>query len=119
MCDKVVDFNLITSKFVSDWFVINNMLEKLDNYLFSNDHIFFHDADSNIMTFLTDDMDFNTIDCNNIYLDKNDFDEDDPKIINHVRLMTWHNRFKQCKACKKEISKELMHVAWHPTRCWN
>ena len=61
MCDKAADFNLITLKFVT-----NNMLEKLDNYLFSDDHIFFHDADSNIIIFLTDDMDFNTIDFNNI-----------------------------------------------------
>ena len=26
--------------------------------------------------------------------------------------MAWHNRLKQCKAFKKDISKELMPVAW-------
>ena len=43
----------------------------------------------------------------------NDFDDNDPEINSHVRLMTWHNRLK------KEISKELMPVAWHPTIFWN
>ena len=32
--------------------------------------------------------------------------------------MTWCNRYKQLKACKKEKSKELMPKAWHPTRWW-
>ena len=43
MWDKAVGFNLITLKFVSDWFVTKKMLEKIDDYLFSNDDIFFHD----------------------------------------------------------------------------
>ena len=30
--------------------------------------------------------------------------------------MAWRNRFKQRKACKKNLSKELMSVAWYPTR---
>ena len=107
MWDKAIGFNLIILKFVSDWFVTNKMLEKLDDYLFCNDDIFFHDADSNIITFLIDDINtkgFNTKGFHNINLDKNDFDDDDPETNSHVRLMTWHNRFK------KEISKELMPV---------
>ena len=51
MCDKTVDFYLITSKFVPDWFVTNKMLEKLVNSIFSNDDISFHDVDSNIIAF--------------------------------------------------------------------
>ena len=67
------------------------MLEKLDDYLFCNDDIFFHDADSNIITFLIDDINtkgFNTKGFHNINLDKNDFDDNDPEINSHVRLMT-------------------------------
>lgn len=30
--------------------------------------------------------------------------------------MAWRNRFRQYKAFQKEISKELMFIAWHPTR---
>ena len=33
--------------------------------------------------------------------------------------MVWPNRFKQRKAFKEEISKTLMHVAWHHTRWWD
>ena len=36
MYDQTVDFYLITSKFVPDWFVTNKMLEKLVNSIFSN-----------------------------------------------------------------------------------
>ena len=33
--------------------------------------------------------------------------------------MTWRNKFKQHKACKKEINKELMPAEWHLTRWWD
>ena len=33
--------------------------------------------------------------------------------------MAWWNRFKQHKAFKKEVSKELIPVAWHPTSWWD
>ena len=56
---------------------------------------------------------------NNINLDDANFYEDDLKTIFHVRLFAWHNRLKQRKAPKKEISKELMSVAWHLTRWWD
>ena len=36
----------------------------------------------------------------------------------YVRRMTLHNRYKR-KSCKKDISKELMPVAWHPTKWWD
>ena len=63
---------------------------------------FFHDVDSNIIIFFTENISFNAIDLNNINLDDVNFDEDDPETINYVRLVTWRNRFKQRKACKKE-----------------
>ena len=40
-------------------------------------------------------------DLNNINLDNASFYEDDPETIIHFRLMSWCNRFKQRKACKK------------------
>lgn len=55
-------------------------------------------------------MAFNTIELNNMKLDGDDnFDGDDPET--YVTLMTSRDRFKQCKACKKEISQELISVA--------
>ena len=55
-------------------------------------------------------------DLNNFNLDDVNFDEDDPETIINVKLLTWSDRFEQCKALKKEISKELSPVARHPTR---
>ena len=36
------------------------------------------------------------IDLNNINLDDN-FDEEDPNIIIHIRLLAWHIKFEKCK----------------------
>ena len=46
-----------------------------------------------------------------INLDDDKYYDYDPKRINHFRLMAWYNRFKQYKAWKKDVSKELMSVA--------
>ena len=61
-------------------------------------------------------MDILSADCNNISFDDVNFDENDPKIIIPVTYMAWHNRFKQYKVFKKEISKEVTLVEWHPIR---
>ena len=114
MSDKAADAFLPTLNSIADWFVTNKRLEKLDNAVFFNYDIDFDDKDSDIVTFFSDDLDLNTIDLNNI-----NFDEQDPETIINVRLMAWCNRNKQGKACKKEISKELMAVASHPTRWWD
>ena len=66
--------------------------------------------------FSSDEMVILKVDFNNINLDAVNFDEDDPETIIQVRLMDWRNKFKQYKVCKKDISKKLMPVAWHPTR---
>lgn len=34
----------------------------------------------------------------------------------HVRLIICCNMFKQCKALKKDVEKELMPAAWHSTK---
>ena len=60
-----------------------------------------------------------SVDLNKINLDDVNFDEDGPETINDVRLMDWRNRFKQRKSSKKDISKELMHVPWYPTKTWH
>ena len=88
-------------KFVRDWFVANNMIEKLDNAVFSNDDIIFGDIDSNIVTFFSNNIGLNSKNLHNVNLDDDNFDDCDPKTINQVRLMAWYNRYKQHKACKK------------------
>ena len=59
------------------------------------------------------------VDFNNINVDVSNFYEDDPKTSAHVILSAWQNKLKQRKAFKKEISKELMPIAWHPTTWWD
>ena len=92
------------------------MLEKLDNAIFSNDDIVVDNEDTDNVTFFNDEMGLNTIYLNNIILDDDNFDDYDHEPIIHVRSIAWCNNYKQRKACKKEISKELVHVVWHPTR---
>ena len=110
MCDKAVDNFLPALKFVPDWFVLNNMLEKR-NVVFSNDDI---DLDD-IVTFFSNNISIVTIYFNNINLHSDYFDENNPETIVLVRLMAWCSRYKQREAYEK-IDKELMPIAWHPTR---
>ena len=37
------------------------------------------------------------------------------KMVLRLLFMDQHNRHKQCKTFKKDISKELVPVAWCPT----
>ena len=64
-------------------------------------------------------MNILSVDFDKINLDDVDFYEDDPEALIHVRLLALHNKFEKQKACKKDKNKELMHVAWHPTRWWD
>ena len=58
-----------------------------------------------------------SVDLNNVNFDDVNFDGDDPEIIIHVRPVAWCNRFKQRKAFKKDISKELLPIAWWDGFC--
>ena len=80
--------------------------------------IYSFDEDSGNVLFSNDEMGILSVNLNNINLDDDNFYEDDPKSIIHVRLLPWYNKFKQCKAFIKEINEELMLVACHPTRWW-
>ena len=60
-----------------------------------------------------------SIDLNNTDLDDVNFYEYCPETIIDFRRMAWRNILKQSKAIKNDVSKELMPLAWHPTRYWN
>ena len=83
-------------KFVPDWFLMGKMIEKHDSTVFSDDYVAFGGLDSDFITFFNRDTT-----RYNINRDGDHFDYRDPKTINHVRLMSWYYRFKQCKVCKK------------------
>ena len=59
------------------------MFEKLDNFVLPNDNIDLDDTKSGIVTFFSDDLILVTKDLNNINLDGDNFDENDPEIIIH------------------------------------
>ena len=96
------------------------MLEKFHDTLFVNDDILFFDEDFCKVTFFANEMGILSV-----YLDKtnlnddDNFYEDDPETTINVRLLTWCNKFENCKTFKKCINKELMPVAYHLTRWWN
>ena len=46
-------------------------------------------------------MDILSVGLNNINLDDASFNEDDPKVIIHFRLLAWHNKFENVKHLKK------------------
>ena len=112
MCDEAFYDYLAVLKFIPDWFVTNKILEKFHDALLTNDDILFFDEDFSKDTFNANNMGILGVDLHKINLDDdNDFDEDDPGTIIHVRLLTWHNKFEKRKAFKKDIRKELMPVA--------
>ena len=82
---ELIDSYQLTLKFVPGWFVTNEMIEKLDNAVFSNEDIVFGNIDSNIVINLIIIYWYKPY--NNISLDDDDFDNNDPKTINHVRRM--------------------------------
>ena len=107
---------LIDLKFVLDWFVTNEIIEKLDGALFFDDYIIFADLDSDFVIFFSEDLGSNSVILGNINLDDEHFDYCDSETINHVRLMSWYDKYKQRKVSKKEVDEELPPVAWYPKR---
>ena len=96
------------------------MLEKFHDALLANDDILFFDEEFCKFRFFMNEMGILSVYLDKINLnDDNNFHEDDPETTIHVRLITWRNEFKKCKAFKKYINKELMPVACHLTRWWD
>ena len=111
MCDEAVDDCLEALKF-SDWFVTSKVLEKFYDALLANDDILFFSEDFSKVTCFTNEVGILGVDLDNINLDNNNnFDEDNPETIIHVRLLAWRNIFEKCKSFKKDKGKKLM--LWH------
>lgn len=89
-CDEAVDYCLAALNFFPDWFVTRKMLENFHDALSANDDIFFLDEDFSKVTFFANQMGFLGVDLDKINLhDDNNFDEDFPDIVIHVRLLSW------------------------------
>ena len=64
-------------------------------------------------------MDILSEDLNSINLDDTNYDEDDPKAIIHVRLLSWDIKVGKRKAVKRELNEEIMLAVWYTRRWWN
>ena len=64
-------------------------------------------------------MGIHSVDFNNVNLDDTNDDGDEPRTVIDVRLLAWHSKFEKCKWLKKDCSKELMLVTWHPLGLWD
>ena len=115
--EAVIDF-LAELKLVPDWFVTSKMIKKLFTVLYEDENILYFNEDSCNVLFNCNGIGIFNIDINNINFDNN-FDEDDPDTIIHVRLLAWHIKFEKRKGLKRELNKELMPIAWHPSRWWD
>ena len=115
MCDKVVGDCIPALKFVPDWFVARKMIKILFTALYTEENILYFNEDSGNVVFICIVMGILNRDLNNINLDNTNYHEDDPDTI-IVRLFTWHIKFEKHK---KDLSEDLMPIAWHPKRWWN
>ena len=82
---------------------MNKFPEKLDNVEFCNNDIDLPDIDSRFATFFSDEVSVITMNFNNINLDDNNFDEEDPETYEprNVKLMAWCNRYNQARCVTK------------------
>ena len=102
MCDEAVKDCLTAFTFVPDWCFTSKMLEKLDNALRANDDILFYDEDFEKVIIIACQRHILAADIDQINLDNdNNFEENNPDTIFHVRLLTWCSKFKKHKTLKK------------------
>ena len=85
---------------VPDWSVISKTITKRFTALYADENVLYLTEDSGNVVFSHNEIGNLNLDLNNINLD-NDFDEDNPDSIIHIRLLAWHNKFEKHKAFKK------------------
>ena len=90
----------------------------------------FFDEHFSKVTFIANDMGILGVDLDKInFDDDNNFQEDNPEIIIHAKILAWHSKFEQPKARKERYYHILFYrhflffsnlkLAWHPTRWWD
>ena len=116
MCDEAVDDCLAALIFFSDWFFTSKMIKKHFTDLHTYENIIHFDEDSGNVVFICNEMGIHNIGRNNINLDYNNYDKDDPDTTIDVRLLAWNIKLEKRKALKKEINEELISIVRDPTR---
>ena len=99
MDDEVVNDCLIALKFAPDWLVTSKMLETFHDCLLANYDMLVLDKKFCKFTFYANQMGILGVYLDKINLD-DDFYEDDPDTIIHVRLSACRNKFEKRKALK-------------------
>ena len=77
------------------------MTEKLDSTVFYDDYMF-GNLDSDFVSFFSKDFSSNGVILGNVNLEDEYFNYCDPETINHVKIVGWYNKYKQCKTAKKQ-----------------
>lgn len=77
------------------------MTEKLDSTVFYDDYMF-GNLDSDFVSFFSKDFSSNGVILGNVNLEDEYFNYCDPETINHVKIVGWYNKYKQCKTSKKQ-----------------
>ena len=77
--------------------------------VFCNDNIEFDDI--YVAKFFSDSMGLNIKKVYKINLDEGNFCKNDPESIVLARRLGWHKRFKECKACKDKINREIIPLS--------
>ena len=102
MCGEAVNDCGAALKFFRDRFILSKMLEKSDNALHAKDDLLFYNDHFDQVTFIANQRHILAVapDKINVY-NYNNFHEDDPDTIIHVRLLAWSSKFGKRKALKK------------------
>ena len=103
--DKAVDDLLVALKFVPDWFFTSKMIKKLFTDLCADENILYFNENSSNVIFGCNEMGILSINLNNINLDDNNYEEDDPDTIVLIRLLAWHIKCEKRKELKKRLVK--------------
>ena len=74
----------------------------------ANDNMLLFDEYSGNATFCFNQVGILCLDLHNISLNDTNYDEDNPAVIIHIRLLTWDIKFENCKGLKNDMKEELM-----------
>ena len=101
MCNEAADDCLVALKFILDWFDTSKSNKKLLTGLYADDNILYFNEGSGDVIFFCNEMGILSIDLNNINLHDNNYGEDEPETIIHVRLLACHSLSENHKALQK------------------
>ena len=97
MCDEDFFDCLTRLKSISDQFLTSKMTKNLATDLKADDDVLYFNNDSANAVFSCNGMFIINVDPNNINLNDNNHNEDDPETIIRIRLLSQHIKFEKRK----------------------